>query len=96
MDKWKKYIYDESNWLHYTLEGDYYIPDLKQPEENRFIGCYGRLHRDYLKEVYMARYSSLVLIGKLWTCIIDFNEQVEERLALIIEQMKIAEGVTRN
>ena len=41
MDKLKKHIYDESNGLHYTLVGDYYIPDLKLPEENRPIGYYG-------------------------------------------------------
>ena len=94
MDKLKKYIYDESNGLHYTLEGDYYIPDLKLPEEKRPIGRYGRLQRDYLKEQHPALYSSLILTGKLWTYLADLNEQAEERFDLIIEQMKVAEGVT--
>lgn len=82
------------NGIDYVLVGDYYIPDLKLPEENRPIGRYGRLHRDYLKEVHPARYSSLILTGKLWTYLADLNEQAEERLDLIIEQMKAAEGVT--
>lgn len=82
------------NGIDYILVGDYYIPDLKLPEENRPIGRYGRLHRDYLKEEHPARYSSLVLTGKLWTYLADLNEQAEERLDLIIEQMKAAEGVT--
>ena len=94
MDKLKEHIYDESNGLYYTLVGDYYIPDLKLPEENRSIGCYGRLHWDYLKEEHSAWYSSLILTGKLWTYLADLNEQAEERLDLIIEQMKAAEGVT--
>ncbi len=94
MDKLKKHIYDENNGLHYTLVGDYYIPDLKLPEEDRPIGRYGRLHRDYLKEEHPARYSSLVLTEKLWTYLADLNEQAEERLDLIIAQMKTAEGVT--
>ena len=94
MDKLRNHIYDENNGLHYTLAGDYYIPDLKLPEENRPIGHYGRLHRDYLKEVHPARYSSLILTGKLWTYLADLNEQAEERLDLIIEQMKAAEEVT--
>ena len=94
MDKLKKHIYDEGNGLHYTLEGDYYIPDLKLPEENRSIGRYGRLHRDYLKEQHPARYSYLVLTGELWTYLANLNEQAEERLDFIIEQMKAAEGVT--
>ena len=94
MNKLEKHIYDESNGLHYTLVGDYYIPDLKLPEENRPIGRYGRLHREYLKQEHPARYSSLILTGKLWTYLADLNEQAEERLDVIIEQMKSAEGVT--
>lgn len=82
------------NGIDYILVGDYYIPDLKLPEENRPIGRYGRLHRDYLKEEHHSLYSSLVLTGKLWTYLADLNEQAEERLDLIIEQMKAAEGVT--
>ncbi len=92
MEKLKERITE--NGIDYILVGDYYIPDLKLPEENRPIGRYGRLHRDYLKEEHPARYSSLVLAGKLWTYLADLNEQAEERLDLIIEQMKAAEGVT--
>ncbi len=94
MDKLKRHIYDENNGLHYTLVGDYYIPDLKLPEENRPIGHYGRLHREYLKQERPTRYSSLILTGNLWTYLADLNKQAEERLDLIIEQMKAAEGVT--
>ena len=94
MDKLKKHIYDENNGLHYTLVGDYNIPDLELPKENRPIGHYGQLHREYLKQEHPARYSSLILTGKLWTYLADLNEQAEERLDLIMEQMKAAEGVT--
>lgn len=92
MEKLKERITE--NDIDYILVGDYYIPDLKLPEENRPIGRYGRLHREYLKQEHPARYSSLILTGKLWTYLADLNEQAEERLDLIIEQMKSAEGVT--
>ncbi len=92
MEKLKERITE--NGIDYILVGDYYIPNLKLPEENRPIGRYGRLHRDYLKEEHLAWYSSLILTGKLWTYLADLNEQAEERLDLIIEQMKTAEGVT--
>ncbi|MDE5697283.1 MAG: TnpV protein, partial [Lachnospiraceae bacterium] len=82
------------NGIDYILVGDYYIPDLKLPEENRPIERYGRLHRKYLKQEHPARYNSLILTGKLWIYVADLNEQAEERLGLIIEQMKAAEGVT--
>lgn len=92
MEKLKERITE--NGIDYILVGDYYIPDLKLSEENRPIGRYGRLHREYLKQEHPARYSSLILTGKLWTYLADLNEQAEERLDLIIEQMKAAEGVT--
>ena len=92
MEKLKERITE--NGIDYILVGDYYIPDLKLSEEIRPIGRYGRLHREYLKQEHPARYSSLILTGKLWTYLADLNEQAEERLDLIIEQMKAAEGVT--
>jgi hypothetical protein len=39
------------NNMDYVLAGDYYIPDLKLPNEERPIGKYGRLHREYLKSI---------------------------------------------
>ena len=33
--------------LNYIRCGDYYIPDIRLPEENRPIGRWGRMHRDY-------------------------------------------------
>ena len=55
------------NGIDYILVGDYYIPDLKLPEEHRPIGKYGRLHREYLREIHPARLNTLTLTGELWT-----------------------------
>ena len=82
------------NGIDYILVGDYYIPDLKLPEEHRPIGKYGRLHQEYLREVHPARLNTLILTGELWTYLADLNEQAQERLDTIMEQMKTAEGVT--
>ena len=43
MEELKKRIHDDSNGLDYVLVGDYYIPDLKLPEESRTIGRWGRM-----------------------------------------------------
>ena len=40
------------------------------------------------------RFNDLVLEDQLWTYLADLNEQAQERLSLIVEQMKAAEGVT--
>ena len=82
------------NNIEYVLVGDYYIPDLKLPHEKRPIGKYGRMHREYLKEYNPMMFNDLVLDGQLWTYLADLNEQAQERLSLIVEQMKVAEGVT--
>lgn len=82
------------NHMEYVLVGDYYIPDLKLPHEKRPIGKYGRMHREYLKEHNPMMFNDLVLDGRLWTYLADLNEQAQERLSLIVEQMKVAEGVT--
>ena len=80
--------------INYIRSGDYYIPDLKLPEENRPIGKWGRMHREYLKEYHPIRYTNLVLSCKLWTYLAELNEQTQERLDRIIQQMKEVEGVT--
>ena len=82
------------NGIGYTLVGDYYIPDLQLPEENRPIGIWGRMHKAYLEQCHPAQYNDLILTGKLWTYLSDLNEQAQERLSLIVEQMKVSEGVT--
>ena len=95
MTEMKKHIYDESNGLWYELIGDYYIPVLTlSSEEQRPIGKWGRMHRDYLKEQRPILFNNLILSGQLWSYLADLNEQVQERLSLIIEQMKASEGVT--
>ena len=82
--------------LTYIRCGDYYIPDICLPEENRPIGRWGRMHRDYIKENNLIRFNDLCLSGDLWTYLADLNEQAQSRLELIIEQMIAAEGVTEN
>ena len=80
--------------IQYIRCGDYYIPDLKLPEEKRPIGKWGRMHREYLKEHHPIQYTNLVLSCKLWTYLADLNEQVQERLERIMQQMEEEEGVT--
>ena len=95
MTEMKKHIYDESNGLWYELIGDYYIPVLTlSSEEQRPIGKWGRMHRDYLKEHRPILFNDLVLSDRLWTYLADLNEQAQKRLSLIVEQMKASEGVS--
>lgn len=76
------------NRIDYVLVGDYYIPDLKLPEEGRPIGKYGCMHREYLRDHHPMLFNDLVLTCQLWTYLADINEQAR------ISQMQKAESVT--
>ena len=80
--------------LEYIRSGDYFIPDLELPKEPSPIGKWGRMHRDYLREYKPIQYNCLLLTGKLWTYLADLNEQAQDRLERVIDQMKVAEGIT--
>ena len=95
MTEMKKHIYDESNDLWYERIGDYYIPVLTlSSDEQRPIGKWGRMHRDYLKEHRPILFNDLILSGQFWTYLADLNEQAQGRLSVIVEQMQASEGVT--
>lgn len=80
--------------ITYVRSGDYYIPDLKFPEENRPIGRWGRMHREFLREHKPIIFNQLCLSGELWIHLADINEQAEQRVAVLIRQMQEADGVT--
>jgi hypothetical protein len=96
MENLKKYIHDDNNGLDYVLVGDYYIPDLKLPEESRPIGRWGRMHRKYLQEHCPGQYNDLPLSGKLWTYLADLDEQAQLRFDTIVSQMREAEKITED
>jgi len=66
---------------------------LKLPEEERPIGKYGHMHREYLRENHPILFNNLVLSCQLWTYLADVNEQAQDRLRIIISQMQKAESV---
>ena len=80
--------------IPYIRSGDYFIPDLKLPEETRPIGKWGRMHRDYLKEHRPIQFNALVLSGSLWAYLADLNEQAKQRMDTLIAQLKAAESIT--
>ena len=81
--------------IHYIRSGDYFIPDLELPEETRPMGKWGRMHRDYLREHKPIQYNCMLLSGELWTYLADLNLQAQDRLERVIDQMKVAEGITK-
>lgn len=83
----------KENGIAYELVGDYYIPVMELPDEERSIGKYGRMYREYLKEYNPMMFNDLVLTGQLWTYLADLNEQAQNRLQFIIGRMQETENV---
>ena len=93
----EKYIYDENNGLWYELQGDYYIPCLKLPEEEqRPIGVWGQRHLRYIKQNRKVLYFNLLTSGKLSGYLADLDKQAEETLSRLVKQMAEREGVTEH
>ena len=91
----EKYIYDEKNGLWYELQGDYYIPCLKLPdEEQRPIGVWGQRHLRYLQQHRKALYTELQITGKLNGYLVDLNDQAERMFLELVKQLAAREGVT--
>ena len=89
-----KYIYDEKNGLWYELQGDYYLPCLKLPEEPEVhIGIWGQRHRRYLKSHRRALYTSLLTSGKLNSYLADINRQAEELFSRLVKQIAESENI---
>lgn len=91
MQDLKPRIYE--NGMDYVLVGDYYVPDLKLPEEHRPLGKWGRMHREYLRITNPGLLNELILSGRLWTYLADLNEQATDRCNRIIRQMMEAEQI---
>ena len=91
----KKYKYDENNGLWYELQGDYYIPCLKLPDEEQVpIGVWGQRHHEYLRRNKRITLSSLQISGKLNGYFADIDRQAEEMFERLVKQMAAAEGIT--
>lgn len=91
----EKRIYNEKNGIRYTLQGNYYLPDLKLPnEENKPIGLWGQRHARHLKQNHKVLYMNLLTSGKLSSYLADIDKQAEDMFFRLVKQMAKREGVT--
>lgn len=91
----EKYKFDDRNGLWYGLQGDYYLPCLKLPEEEQVhIGIWGQRHLRYLKENRRVLLSNLQFSGKLNSYLADIDRQAEEMFERLVKQMAERDGVT--
>ena len=91
----EKRIYNEHTGISYTLQGDYYLPDLKLPEqEDKPIGLWGQRHLKYIKQHRKILYINLLTSGKLNGYLANIDKQAEDMFFRLMEQIAEREGVT--
>ena len=91
----EKRIYNEQTGIGYTLQGDYYLPDLALPEqEDKPIGLWGQRHLKYIKQHRKILYINLLTSGKLNEHLADIDKQAEDMFFRLVKQMANREGVT--
>ena len=91
----EKYIYDEKIGLWYELQGDYYIPCLKLPdEEQRPIGIWDQRHLRYLRQHRKVLYTELQITSKLNDYLAYLNNQAENMILELVKQMAACEDIT--
>ena len=90
-----KTIFEEMGGT-YTQVGDYYLPDLKLPEEEKQanIGVWGMRHKRFLKENHRVLYANLMTSGKLVTYLDDIEQQATSMYLRLVKELAEQENVT--
>mgnify|MGYP002545433208 FL=1 len=80
----------------YTQVGDYYLPNLKLPEEEKQanIGVWGMRHKRFLKENHRVLYANLITSGKLVTYLDDIEQQATAMFLRLVKELAKKENVT--
>jgi len=72
----------------YHKQGDYFLPDLAMPEEDKQpIGVWGQRHLRHIRECHRGFYVGLQLSGKLGRCLDEINQRAEEMFLRLVSQM---------
>lgn len=88
---------DERTDIAYHLEGDYYIPNLAMPEQEKIVlNKYGRMRLKYLKEHKKADYTLMLMDGTLNTHLKEIQEIADNRVQQIISELKTKSDLTED
>ena len=86
---------EERTGIEYHLEGDYYIPNLAIPKQEKIIlNKYGRMRLKYLKEHKKADYTIMFMNGTLNTHLKEIQETADNRVQQIISELKAISDLT--
>lgn len=81
--------------IKYTKVGDYYMPNLVlEKEEKIILNKYGRMRLKFLKENKKAEYTIMFVNGTLNKHLKEIQETADNRINIIIEQLKQQNNLT--
>ncbi len=80
--------------IEYTKVGDYYMPNLVLEKEKIILNKYGRMRLKFLKENKRAEYTIMFVNGTLNKHLKEIQETADNRINLIIEQLKQQNNLT--
>ena len=84
-----------NNGINYTLQGDYYLPDLRLSEQPKVeIGIWGKRHLRYLKNHHPIIFTNLLSSCKLTTYLAEIDEQAEDMFFRLVKQLAEQEDIT--
>lgn len=80
----------------YTQVGDYLLPDLKLPKEEKQanIGVWSMRHKRFLRENHRVLYANLMTSGKLVTYLDDIEQQATAMFLRLVKELAEKENVT--
>ena len=79
----------------YTMQGDYYLPNLILPsKEERPIGVWGQRRLRYLKQHHKILYYNLLTSGKLQSHLADVEEEAQSLFFRLVKEYAEREDVT--
>lgn len=80
----------------YTQVGDYYLPNLKLPEEEKQanIGVWGMRHKRFLRKNHRLLYANLMTSGKLVAYLDDIEQQATAMFLRLVKELAEKENVT--
>lgn len=78
----------------YTMQGDYCLPDLTLPPEERPIGVWGQRRLRYLKQYHKILYYNLLTSSKLHSHLADVEEDAQSLFLRLVKEYAEREGVT--
>ena len=90
-----KTIFEEMGGT-YTQVGNYLLPDLKLPEEEKQanIGVWGMRHKRFLKENNRVLYTNLMTSGKLVAYLDDIERRATTMFLRLVKELAEKENVT--